>query len=536
MKRFAQLFAELDSTNKTNVRVEHLKQYFTSAAGDADKMHALALLMGKRQRRHVNTTQLREWAMDLADLPEWLFEESYANVGDLAETIALINPARGENAETGLAQWMRELAALKDADDTQRRERILAAWQSLPREQIFVFNKLITGGFRAGVSRNLVTRAVAEAFELEKGVVAHRLMGNWQAGDFSFADLTAREDKLADISRPYPFYLAHQLDEDPLNLGPRDEWQAEWKWDGIRAQIVKRAGELFVWSRGEELITDAFPEFNALRDSTAPDAVLDGEILVMIDGGIQPFHVLQRRIGRKTVGKKLLKEAPAALLAYDLLELNGVDMRTESLRTRRAALERYVDELGIDVVSLAPPLAAATWADLGELRRRAREHRAEGLMLKHVESPYREGRKRGDWWKWKIDPLTIDAVMIYAQRGHGKRAELYSDYTFAVWDDDGNLVPLAKAYSGLTDAEIRDVTRFVKQNTLERFGPVRTVKAELVFELAFEGIQESKRHKSGVALRFPRIHRRRPDKTAAEADTLASVKQLLQTVNGAFDD
>ncbi len=536
MKRFARLFAELDSTNKTREQVESLKQYFTSAADDSDKMHALALLLGKRQRRHVNTTQLRVWATALADLPEWLFAESYSHVGDLTETIALVVPAQGTNAETGLAQWMRELAALKELEEVERRARILAAWQSLPREQIFVFNKLITGGFRAGVSRNLVTRALAEAFELEKGVVAHRLTGEWQAGDFSFADLTAQEDKLADISRPYPFYLAHPLDDEPDNLGPREQWQAEWKWDGIRAQIVKRAGELFVWSRGEELITDAFPEFNALRDSTAPDAVLDGEILAVIDGRIQPFHLLQRRIGRKTVGKRLLKEAPAALLAYDLLELDGVDMRGEALHKRRAALEQYVKTLELDVIALAPPLTAATWADLGELRRRAREHRAEGLMFKHVDGPYREGRERGDWWKWRTDPLTVDAVMIYAQRDQSNHNEQYSEFTFAVWDEEDNLLPLAKVSSGLSDADISDIAHFVKHNTLERFGPVRTVKAELVFEIAFEGIQESKRRKSGVVLRSPRIRRRRTDKTPAEADTLTSVKQLLHTIDSYFDD
>ncbi len=536
MKRFARLFAELDSTDKSDERVEQLKQYFTSAAEDLDKMYALALLLGKRQRRYVNTAQLRAWATESAELPEWLFEESYTHVGDLAETVALIVPAQGTNADTGLAQWMQELAALKELEESERRGRILAAWQSLPREQIFVFNKLVTGGFRAGVSRKLVTRAIAEAFDLEKGVVAHRLMGNWQAGDLSFTDLTAREDKLADISRPYPFYLAHPLDDEPDNLGPREQWQAEWKWDGIRAQIVKRAGELFVWSRGEELISDAFPEFNALRDSSAADVVLDGEILVVIDGRIQPFHALQRRIGRKTVGKKLLNEAPAALLACDLLELDGVDMRGEALHKRRAALETYVDALKLDVVGLVPPLTAASWADLGELRRRAREYRAEGLMLKHRDSLYLEGRKRGDWWKWKIDPLTIDAVMIYAQRDQSSRAETYSDYTFAVWDDEGNLAPLAKVSSDLSESEKSDIAQFIKHNTLERFGPVRTVKAELVFEIAFEGIQESKRHKSGVALRFPRIHRRRPDKTPAEVDTLANVKQLLQTVNGVFDD
>jgi DNA ligase 1 len=334
----------------------------------------------------------------------------------------------------------------------------------------------------------------------------------------------------ADLSRPYPFHLAHQIDFPLEDLGAIADWQAEWKWDGIRAQLIRRAGESFLWSRGEDLVSERFPEITTASFALPDGTVLDGEILPWKDNSVMPFAQLQRRIGRKTIGKKLLEEVPVVLLCYDVLEFAGEDIRSKPMRERRALLEKILADLPEEAkktLLLEPIVKAANWNELAEIRAESRNRKVEGFMLKRLDSPYRVGRPRGDWWKWKIDPLTIDAVLIYAQRGTGKRASLYTDYTFAVWNSGGELVPFAKAYSGLTDAEIRRVDRFVRDNTLETFGPVRSVVPKLVFELGFEGIQRSTRHKSGVAVRFPRILRWRDDKKPEDADSLAAIYAML---------
>ncbi|MGB5977498.1 MAG: ATP-dependent DNA ligase, partial [Cyclobacteriaceae bacterium] len=386
---------------------------------------------------------------------------------------------------------------------------------------------LMTGGFRLGVSQALVVRAVAEVTDIVKAVVAHRIMGNWSPQDETFETLILEESKSDDLSKPYPFYLAYALESEPGDLGEPSDWQAEWKWDGIRSQFIYRGGNIFIWSRGEELITDKFPELHGLQAYLPDDIVIDAEIMPFKDGKPLPFASLQTRIGRKNVSKAILKKAPAVLFAYDLLELNGEDLREMPMQKRRELLEEIAEEASRSgVLLLSPTVDFQSWSQLAELREKSREYYAEGFMLKHKNSPYKVGRKRGDWWKWKVEPLSIDGVLIYAQKGHGRRADLYSDYTFAVWNGD-TLVPFAKAYSGLTDKEMKKVDYFVKRNTKERFGPVRTVKPELVFEIGFEGIQESSRHKSGVAVRFPRILRWRLDKKPEEANTLEELQSLL---------
>jgi DNA ligase-1 len=404
----------------------------------------------------------------------------------------------------------------------------VSAWNQSNESQRFVWNKLITGGFRVGVSQRLVVRALESFSGIDAMVITHRLMGEWPATADTFRRILSPDTEDADISRPYPFYLAYPLDGPPNELGPLDNWQVEWKWDGIRGQVIKRRDQVFIWSRGEELVTEKYPE---LADDAAllPDGtVLDGEILPWKEGRPLPFSELQRRIGRKTVGKKLLEAVPTAFLAYDVLEFGGDDIRAEALLQRREILLRLLSNLTASRLIISPVAAVQSWEDLAILREESRRRGVEGFMLKHKESVYQVGRRRGSWWKWKIDPLTVDAVLIYAQRGHGRRAGLYTDYTFAVWRSD-SLVPFAKAYSGLSDEEIREVDRFIQQNTLERYGPVRSVRPELVFEIAFEGIQKSSRHKSGVAVRFPRILRWRRDKKAQEADNIETLNSLLLT-------
>lgn len=528
MKQFATLFAALDGTTKTTAKLAALTDYFLTAP-EADRVWTIALLSGRRPKRSVTSTELREWAAEAAGMPLWLFEECYTMVGDLAETIALILPV-AEGVETpSLSVIIAELMQLTGQSAEVRKAAIIAYWGRLGATERLLFNKLITGGFRMGVSQGLMTRALSNATGVEEAVLAHRLMGDWAPQTTRF-DMLVQEDGSGPASRPYPFALAAPLEEGPEELGEPGEWRAEWKWDGIRGQLIQRPGAFALWSRGEELITDRFPEFAVLADFLPPGTVMDGEVLAWDRAADRPlpFADLQKRIGRKTVPKKLLVEAPALMLVYDLLEDGGLDLRAAPLAERRARLEVLVAGLPDGMpLRLSPAVAFDGWGDLAAARQAAREMRAEGVMIKRAASPYHVGRKRGDWWKWKLDPWTVDAVMIYAQAGHGRRANLYTDFTFAVRDRNA-LVPFTKAYSGLTDAEFGEITRWVQKNTLERFGPVRRVPPELVFEIGFEGIQESPRHKSGIALRFPRMIRWRRDKPVDEIDTLEGLREMLR--------
>jgi len=527
MRRFAELFRTLDQTTRTNAKVAALAAYFGEAP-DADRLWTVALLSGRRPKRVVNTTRLREMAAAEAGLPLWLLAESYSVVGDLAETIALVLPPPGAPVEVGLAEVMADLQRLGGLDEAGRHAAIAGYWRGLGAEARLVFNKLITGGFRMGVNRKLMTRALAQATGVPEPELAHRLMGDWTPETTSFARLVLSPEPGEDLSRPYPFYLAYQLDDPPETLGDPGDWMAEYKWDGIRGQLIRRGGGWHLWSRGEELVTDRFPQLAASLDHLPDGTVIDGEILAWTGKAPLPFNALQKRLGRKSVPKALLREAPVVLQAYDLLEHAGSDIRARPLAQRRAALEALIGPLPDGVpLRLSPLIGFDDWARLAGIREGARAAGAEGLMLKHRAAPYRDGRRKGDWWKWKVAPLVVDAVMVYAQAGHGRRANLFTDYTFAVWDG-GTLVPFTKAYSGLTDAEFREITRWVRRHTLERYGPVRRVPPEQVFEIAFEGIQESRRHKSGVALRFPRMTRWRRDKPPAEANTLSDLQAILE--------
>lgn len=527
MKKFAALIKTLDSTNKTNVKVAALASYF-QLAPDKDKVWTIAILSHRRPPRPVNTTLLRVWASELANIPLWLFEESYHIVGDLAETIALVIPASNESSDKSLTEYLEEMIALKKKNDDEKKEYLYENWKVLTYYERFVFTKLITGSFRIGVSQKLMTRALAKATGIEEDILAFKLMGNWDPNTISFQDLILEEKASDFLSKPYPFYLAYAIEDQITDLGNVEDWYAEHKWDGIRAQVIIRDDQLFTWSRGEELVTDKYPEFSAFLDYIPDGTVLDGEILPFPEGKIGTFNDLQTRIGRKTISKALLKKTPVILKAYDILEWKGEDIRSKSFSDRRVILEALHQKTNSVTFQLSSTMTFSDWSAAAEERSRSREVRSEGLMLKRKDSPYLVGRKKGDWWKWKVDPLTIDAVLTYAMRGHGRRSNLFTDYTFGLWNEDKTeLVTFAKAYSGLTDAEFRQVDKFIKANTLERFGPVRSVTPELVFEIAFEGIALSKRHKSGVATRFPRILRWRQDKKIEEADTLENLKALI---------
>ncbi|WP_163398224.1 ATP-dependent DNA ligase [Flavobacterium fluviatile] len=532
MKNFAQLIKALDSSNKTNVKVDALTTYFKNASPE-DKVWTIAILSHRRPPRPVNTTLLRIWANELANIPLWLFEESYHIVGDLAETIALIIPATKEHSDKSLTEYLQEIIALKKKSDAEKKEYLHENWLALNYYERFVFTKLITGSLRIGVSQKLMTRALSKAEEVDEDALAYKLMGNWDPNTITFQELILDEKSSDYLSKPYPFYLAYPIEGEVYNLGNPEDWSIEHKWDGIRSQTIIRENELYVWSRGEELVTDKYPEFQSFVGLIPNGTVIDAEILAFPEGEIGTFNDLQTRIGRKTISASLLEKVPVILKAYDILEWEGQDIRNLPYSERRLLLEQLYDSLK-DKTShfqLSERVLLHSWEDVTAERMRAREMKSEGLMLKRNNSPYLVGRKKGDWWKWKIEPLVIDAVLTYAMRGHGRRSNLFTDYTFALWQTNDNgereLVTFAKAYSGLTDAEFRRVDDFIKKNTLERFGPVRSVTPQLVFEIGFEGIALSKRHKSGVATRFPRILRWRHDKKIEEANSIEDLKNMI---------
>ena len=578
MKRFAQLYQELDESTKTTRKVTALVRYFGDVTAD-DAAWAVWFLCGNRPRRAVPAGKLREWCAEVSGIPAWLLEETYDFVGDLAETIALLLPAPQCSSTGTLSEWVLDrllpLVALKEP---QKKMAVLAAWQELDRRERFVFNKLLTGGFRVGVSRKLVGKSLAEFSGVPADVIAHRLMGEWKPTAQFFASLLSLDTESSEVSRPYPFCLANSftvaeseagslIQEEPHSVmmdqfGPPENWVMEWKWDGIRAQVIRRKSQTFVWSRGEELLTERFPEVVREADRLPDGTVLDGELVAWKRGQVLPFADLQKRITRKTTSAKLLADVPVRFLAFDVMEMSSLDIRSRPLYERRPLLDQLLSQHAADMqqtmakstetttgkrsrdreglspatvpmenaIAGSPVLQPSTWDEAVRLRQTSREQRVEGLMVKRADSEYGVGRVTGLWWKWKMDPWHCDAVLIYAQRGHGRRASKFTDYTFAAWDN-GQLVPFAKAYSGLTDAEIREVDKFIRANTLERFGPVQSVKAELVFELAFEGMQLSSRHKAGIAVRFPRIARWRRDKKAEEADTLENIRNLVKPLS-----
>ena len=528
MRQFADLYEKLDATTKTNAKIAAMEEYFRSVS-PADAAWGLYFLTGRRPKRLLSSSLLRQWTLELTRIPEWLFDESYSAVGDTAECCALLLdslPKRELAPDRPLAEWVEQrVLPLIGLDPLQQRERVTGWWMQIETKHVFILNKLLTGAFRVGVSQSLVAKALAKVSGLSGPEIAHRLMGEWQPTPEWFTALVSDQPTEAPISRPYPFFLASPIEAEVETLGDPSEWQAERKWDGIRAQLIRRSGETFLWSRGEDLITERFPEIAQAALNLPEGTVLDGEVLAYKGDGVLPFAALQKRIGRKNLTKSVLQEAPAILMLYDLLELGGEDLREKPMSERRERLEKLIDGKS-SVFKISPVVEFSSWEQLTRERERSRDLGVEGIMLKRLSSPYQSGRRRGDWWKWKIDPFTIDAVLIYAQAGSGRRANLFTDYTFALWDGD-HLVPVAKAYSGLDDQEIAKLDNWIRRNTAEKFGPVRSVKIEHVFELAFEGIALSTRHKSGVAVRFPRILRWRHDKKPADADTLENLKKMI---------
>lgn len=534
MKRFAALYQELDRSTATLDKRAALVAYFREAP-PRDAAWALFLLAGGKitsaRRKIAAAGEMRAWVADASNTPMWLVESSYDQVGDLAETLALLIPDPDTPApERSLADWIEHvLVPVANRDQAQRRDLIVSAWLGLSFEERLVFNKMLTGALRVGVSQRMVQQALAEMAGIPIARIAQRMMGTWDPSPAFLTRLLSQEELPDDRQQPYPFFLASPLEVEPHTLGAIEAWMLEWKWDGIRAQLIRRRGEVAIWSRGEERLDGRFPEVEQAARALPDDCVLDGELLAWRSDAEapMPFSALQTRIQRLKPGPKFLADAPVRLLAYDLLERHGEDLRGLPQFERRQRLEALLKTRPDPRLSLSPVVTPVDWNEAATLREACRARGVEGLMLKRASAPYQGGRRRGDWWKWKVEPLTIDAVLLYAQAGHGRRSTLYTDYTFGVWDGD-TLVPVAKAYSGLDDKEILSLDRWIRAHTRERFGPVRSVDAVQVFELGFEGVNISKRHKSGVAVRFPRILRWRHDKPAAEADRLDALKAMAR--------
>ena len=572
MKAFAALYRRLDSETSTRAKQAAMVEFFAAAKADplrwASAAWTVYFLAGGKPRQTAPTRLLWRLAVEGSGYPDWLCAECYGAVGDLAEMLSLILPEGAGGEEVALDVWMRErLLPLPSLGEEERYARLKQWVGELPADERLAFFKLITGELRVGVSRLQAVKALAEVAGVDEGRMAQRLIGYSQArriptaADFEalIGEVLHAEAEALDAGKPYPFYLAQSWSR-PLGemlpaLGPPSEWIVEWKFDGIRAQLLKRSENWRLWSRGEELISDAYPDLEPLARALPSGAALDGELVVLIPpagdypvdslDGLALFASLQQRLGRKIVSEKTMRELPVAFIAYDLLESEGRDIRAKPQHERRALLEQLIDRLFAESktrgerlpIRISPAVSADTWEGLAEKREQARALLREGLMLKAREGAYGIGRRKGDdrtdvWWKWKLDPMSVDAVVIYAERGHGRRSGVYTDYTFAVWSageeaSARELVPFAKAYSGLSDAEIREMDAVIRRTTIETFGPVRSVTPTQVFELGFEGIAPSKRHRSGVAVRFPRMLRWRHDKPIAEADTLDALKALL---------
>lgn len=526
MKQFAQLVAAVDQTTQAEAKVNAMAAYLSSV-GEEDRMWMLALFCQKRPKRSLKTAQLRTWVAEYLAMPDWLIEVSYQSVGDLTETLSLLLPPPEEAREDhSLTFWMKQIQDLSTIDPEDQKAFLFEAWKSLDAHERFVIHKLLTGGFRSSVPRKLLAKAVSHSTGLAENAIAHRLAGTWTAETTSYQELFFSEDEADRLSRSYPFQAVGLIDEFPTDLGEVEAWEVEWQWEGIRVQVIKRGGEFFLWSDGEELITEKVPEIQALEQSIPDGTVIEGELLAMKDDMILPLALLQARIKKKSLTKKQLLDTPCLIMAFDLLEENGQDIRSHTLEERRQKLAILIQHVANpDILRFSEALSASTWEELAEKKEEARDRQARGLMLRRKTSSYQAGPEQTDWWKWKVDPLTVEAVLIYAQRGRGPNT--YSEYTFAVWNEEGTLVPVAKVAPGLEDSEMKEVNSWIKQHTVERFGPVRSVTGELVFEIAFEEIHHSKRHKSGLVVRNPQMLRWKRDKSAAEADRLIFLKGLI---------
>ena len=526
MKNFAELYRKLDEANKTSAKVNALVEYFKSANPE-DSIWTVCLLIGRKPKQVIPAGKLKEWSADLSRIPDWLFSESYRAVGDLIETITLLLPKVTGSTNKPLHYWIEEiLFPLKNKEESLKKEEMISIWNEMNKKERFVWNKLITGSFKTGVSEKLVVKALSIYSGIEEPVIYSRLVEKWKPTQHSFQQLISNDLKDSEFCKPYPFCNAHRLEGSVELLGNVVDWQAEWQWDGVRAQFIKRESKIFIWSNVEGMLNEKLPELRDLEFILPDGTVVDAEIIAWKEGRPLPLGELHKRIGRKNVTKKIIRDIPVVIIAFDLLELNGEDLREKPLIFRYKKLSELLNKISDIRLKISPRIEADTWEELKEKREESRSRFVQGLLLKRINSPYRVERIKGDWWIWKVDPFLINAVLINAHRGNGEEMNLYKDYTFGIWSGT-ELIPFTKTLSGLTYEEIKKIDLFVRENTIEKFGPVCTVKPELVFEIAFDEINKSNRHKSGFIVRSPRINRWRHDKMFKEADNLEIIKALI---------
>ena len=539
LNKFSKLFEDLDSNNSSNKKVNSLTKYF-KLNNNLNNILTIYLLIGKKNKRFISGKSLREYYANIYKIPKWLIDECYSKVGDSAEVISLLLQdkllEKNIKDDISLNELINEiLPKLKKLDENKKKLYIKSLWEKISKDNQLIFNKILSGTFRIGVSKGLVVKAISNMTGVDESIILHRLMGELEPIEETYMFLINQKLEQKELDyKPYPFQLANTFDERIKETISVDKYQFESKWDGIRSQIIKRSNNISIWTRGEELVNKTFPELIKIISHFKNDFVLDGEILIWDENKNRPknFSLLQKRLGRKSPSLKIQKDLPVVFMAYDILEINGKDIRSKILSERRNILEKSFsnliseDKSIIGKIKITKLHQISNWIDLEEVKNSARKSNTEGLVIKDKQSEYVPGRKKGNWWKYKIDPMQLDGVLIYARPGSGKRADLYTDYSFGIWEDN-KLVKFANAYSGLNNEEIRELDKWIRRNTLEKFGPVRSVKPELVFEISFDNIQISKRHKSGIALRFPRITKWRRDKNIMEADNLENALKMI---------
>jgi len=544
LNNFSELFLNLDSSNSTNNKIEVLKNYFLSN-DPIDNSWAIYLLTGKSNKRFISGRYLKNLFSELYEYPVWLIDTCYLKVGDSAEVITLLLKNKSTSRKKVLLNIsLNELLSktipdLSKLNDEEKNFKIKNMWETLPEDNHLIFNKILTGTFRVGVSIGLITKSISKLINIDEEIISHRLMGNFEPSIDSYEFLINKNINLQELnSKPFPFLLANTI-EDKIFKHSINDFQFEWKYDGIRMQLIKRSGNVSLWTRGQELVNDSFPELVDKMSHIKDDFVLDGELLVwnFKEQIAFDFSLLQKRINRKSPTRSIQIKYPIIFIAYDLLEINGRDIREIKLENRRIELEKYFSkwhnktENNISAIfKICNLIFPKDWPDALNYKEKSRENNTEGLIIKKKTSIYSSGRKRGIWWKYKVDPMQLDAVLIYAKGGSGRRAGLYTDYSFALWKDK-ELIKFASAYSGLTNIEIKELDKWIRKNTIEKFGPVRSLKPEMVFEISFEKIQISKRHKSGIAVRFPRITKWRKDKKINDADSLENAYELMRKIS-----
>lgn len=525
MKAFAELIFNLRKWDTENNQIRYIKEYF-SISDDRDCIWAIYILLGKKIKNEFRSKQqLKKWACEYAEIPDWLFDESYSFTGDLTETISLILPGKEADSGRTLTEWMHYMESFCKSDDQGNKKKVVDAWKELDHTETYVFNKLIPGNFKSGVDEKVIIKALSKFLNIESNVISNRIKSNWHPDLISFYELFSKFNPDDIISKPYPFIPEEVFESEPGVLGSAADWLAEQKFKGIRCQLIFRKGKIFLWTDNGELINDKFPEFEFIKKYLPDDSVFTGSIICINNGMKSQHNYLQARLRRKNISSKSLKESPVIFMMNDLLEYEGTDMRNKFLIERKELIKcnKFMISKN-NLIKYSENIKFENWEELRTIRRKSSDTISGGIILKKKNSLFLSDINE-KYLICKPEPLSADAVLMYALKG--ERTDLFSEFTLGVWDK-GKLVSIAKINSGLSEEEIREVSEFVNNNTLEKFGPVRTVRPELVFNISFESISFSVRHKSGVVLQSPEISKWIRGKNIFDASSLENLKKFIK--------